>query len=59
MIFHCIFGLFGQNTSVPRVYVKPVTRDKFQKYINSLGESTLYSIFFVSNDRNTIMVDGM
>ena len=34
MIFHCIFGLFvGQNTSVPRVYVKPVTRDKLQKYI--------------------------
>ena len=33
MIFHCIFGLFGQYTSVPRVYVKPVTRDKLQKYI--------------------------
>ena len=30
MIFNCFFG---QNASVARVYVKPVTRDKLQKYI--------------------------
>ena len=33
MIFHYILCFFGQNTSVPRVNVKPVTRDKLQKYI--------------------------
>ena len=27
------FAFFGQNTSVTRVYGKPVTRDKLQKYI--------------------------
>ena len=33
MFFHYIFGFFCQNTSVPKVYVKPVTLDKLQKYI--------------------------
>ena len=33
MIFIGFLAFCGQNTSVPRVYVKPVTRDKLQKYI--------------------------
>ena len=32
MIFHYFFAFFGQNTSVPSVYVKTVTLDKLQKY---------------------------
>ena len=32
MNFHYFFCIFCQNTSVPSVYVKTVTRDKLQKY---------------------------
>ena len=92
-------AFFGQNTSVLRVYVKPVTHDKLQKYIRIpdgaliwfsamitghflftnkkknhvfrvaatemeeektvLGSQLCTVYFFVSNDRNTIMTDGV